>query len=79
MDDKSYATYSRLPTLTEKYGYFVGETQDRTYAPGNHRNDHGKNQVTGLEQHKDGHLHVHTAVLLLTGQNPYFLSAQMFQ
>ena len=66
--------------MTEECGSFVGETRDRTYAPGNNRNDPGDNQVTGLEQHKDGHLHIRTAVvLLLTGQNPYFLSAQMFQ
>ena len=79
MDDIRYGMYSRLPTLTKKYGYFVGETHYRTYAPGNHRNDHGDNQVTGLEQHKDGHLHIHSAVLLLTGQDPYFSSGQMFQ
>ena len=65
--------------MTEECGSIVGETQDRTYAPGNNRNDHGDNPVTGLEQHKDGHQHIHTAVLLLTGQNPYFLSAQIFQ
>ena len=65
--------------MNEECGSFVGETQDRTYAPGNNRNDTGDNQLTGLEQHKDGHPHMHTAVLLLTGQNPYFLAAQMFQ
>ena len=66
--------------MTEECGSFVGDTQDRTYAPGNNRNDRGDNQVTGLEQHKDAHLHIRTAVvLLLTGQHPYFLSAQMFQ
>ena len=66
--------------MTEECGSFLGETPDRTYAPGNNRNDPGDNQVTGLEQHKDGHLHIRTAVvLLLTGQNPYFLYAQMFQ
>ena len=66
-------------TMTEECGSFVGGTQDGTYASGNNRNDPGDNQLTGLEQHKDGHQHMHTAVLLLTGQNPYFLSAQMFQ
>ena len=66
--------------MTKECGSFVGETRDRTYAPGNNRNDPGDNHVTGLEQHKDGHLHIRTAVvLLLTGKNPYFLSAQMFQ
>ena len=55
------------------------KTQDRAYAPLNNRNDPGYNQLTGLEQHKDGHQHMHTALLLLTGQNQYFLSAQMFQ
>ena len=66
--------------MTEECGSFVGETRDRTNAPGNNRNDPGDNHVTGLEQHKDGHLHIRTAVvLLLTGKNPYFLSAQMFQ
>ena len=79
MDGIRYGMYSRLWTLTEKYGYFVCETQDRTYAPGNNRNDPGDNQVTGLEQHKDGHLHIHAAVLLLNGLNPYFFSGQMFQ
>ena len=49
MDGIRYGMYSRLWTLTEKYGYFVCETQDRTYAPGNNRNDPGDNQVTGLE------------------------------
>ena len=79
MDDIRYGMYSRLRTLTEKCGYFVCETQARTYAPGNNRNDPGDNQVTGLEQHNDGHLHVQSAVLLLTGLNPYFSSGQMFQ
>ena len=65
--------------MNEECGSFVGETQDRTYAPGNNRNDPGDNQLTGLEQHKDGHPHMHTVVLMLIGQNPYFLSAQMFQ
>ena len=65
--------------MTEECGFFVGETQDRTYAPGNNRNDPGDNQLTGLEQDKDGYLHMHTALLLLTGQNTYFISAQMFQ
>ena len=65
--------------MTEECGSFVGETRDRTYAPGNNRNDPGDNQLTGQEQHKDGHPHMHAAVLLLTGQNPYFLSAQMIQ
>ena len=65
--------------MIEECGSFVGETQDRTYAPDNNRNDPGDNQLTGLEQHKDGQLHIHTAVLLLTGQNPYFLSARIFQ
>ena len=48
--------------MTEECGSYVGETQDRTYAPGNNRNDPGDNQLTGLEQHKDGHPHMHTAV-----------------
>ena len=30
--------------MTEVCGSFVGETQDRTYAPGNNRNDPGDNQ-----------------------------------
>ena len=55
--------------MTEECGSLVGETRDRTYAPGNNRNDPGDNQVTGLDQHKDGHLHIHTAILLLTGLN----------
>ena len=79
MDDIRFGMYSRLTTLTEQYGYFVGETQDRTYAPAKHRNNHGDNQVTVLEQHKDGHVHIHSAELLLTGLNPYFLPGQMFQ
>ena len=66
-------------TMTEECGSFVGGTQDGTYASGNNRNDPGDNQLTGLEQHKDGYPHMHTAVLLLTGQNPYFLPAQTFQ
>ena len=66
--------------MTEECGSFVMKTQDRAYSPLNNRNDPGDNQVTGLEQHKDGHLHIRTAVvLLLTGQKPYLLSAQMFQ
>ena len=65
--------------MTEECGSFVMKTQDRAYAPLNNRNDPGYNQLTGLEQHKDGHQHMHTALLLLTGQNQYFLSAQMFQ
>ena len=61
--------------MIEECGSFVG----RTYALGNNRNDPGDNQLTGPEQHKDGHLHIRTAVvLLLTGQTPHFLSAQMF-
>ena len=55
--------------MTDEYGYFVCETQD---TPGNNRSDLGDNQAPGLEQHKDGHQHIHTAVLLLTGLNPYF-------
>ena len=55
--------------MTDEYGYFVCETQD---TPGNNRSDLGVNQTPGLEQHKDGHKHIHTAVLLLTGLNPYF-------
>ena len=65
--------------MTEKYGYFVDETQDGTNAPGNNRNVPGDIRVTCLEQHKDGHLHVHSAVLLGTGLNPYILSGQIFQ
>ena len=65
--------------MPEEYGYFFAETKDRRYAPGNNRNDPGDNHVTGLEQHNDGHLHIHTAVVLLTGLNPYFFSGQMFQ
>ena len=65
--------------MTEECGFFVGEIQDRTYAAGNNRNDPGDNQLTGLEQHKDGYPHMHTALLLLTGQKPYLLSPQMFQ
>ena len=38
--------------MTEECGSFVGETQGRTYAPGNNGNDPGDNQLTGLEQHK---------------------------
>ena len=34
MDDIRYGMYSQLTTMTEKYAYFVGETQDRAYAPG---------------------------------------------
>ena len=62
--------------MTDEYGYFVCETQD---TPGNNRSDLGDNQVPGLEQHKDGHQHIHTAVLLLTGLNPYFYYGLMFQ
>ena len=47
--------------MTEECGSYVGETQDRTYAPGNNRHDPGDNQLTGLEQHKDGYPHMHTA------------------
>ena len=72
MDDVRFGMYSWLTTLTEEYGYSVGETQDRIYAPGNNRNNHGDNQVTVQEQHKDGHLYIHSAVLLRTGLTPYF-------
>ena len=78
MDDARYGMCSRLTTLTENYGYFVGETQDRAYAPGNNRNDPGDDQVTGLEQHKVGHLHIHTVVVLLTGLNPPFFLGKCF-
>ena len=78
MDDIRYEIYSRLTTMTEEYGYFVRETQDRTYAPGNNRNDPGDDQVTGLEQHKVGHLHIHTVVVLLTGLNPPFFLGKCF-
>ena len=65
--------------MTEEYGHFVDDTQDRTYAPGNNRNDPGDNQVTSLEHNKDGHLHIHSAVLPLTGLNRFTFSGKMFR
>ena len=45
--------------MNEECGSFVGETQDRTYAPGNNRNDPGDNQLTGLEQHNQRWIPTH--------------------
>ena len=53
MDDKVYGTNSRLTILTGNCAYHVGQTQDRTHAPGVNSNDPGGNQVPVLEQHKD--------------------------
>ena len=61
---KLYGVYWRLTILTGKYGYLVGVTPDGTYAPGDNSNCPGSIQVPGQDQHKNGHLHMHSAVLL---------------
>ena len=63
--------------MTEECGSFVGETQDRTYAPGNNRNDPGNNQVTGLEQHKDCHLRAHCCTAADWAKPVFFICADV--
>ena len=67
MDDIRYGMYSQLTTMTEKYAYFVRETQDRAYAPGNNSNGPGGIQFPGQDQRRNGHLHMHSAVLPAAG------------
>ena len=59
----------RLTILTDKNGYIVDEPQDGAYVPNDNSTDLGGNQVSGLEQHNDGHLHIYSPVLLYAGQN----------
>ena len=47
--------------------YLVGGTQDGTYAPCNNSNGLGGILVPGLDQHKNGHLHMHSVLLLAVG------------
>ena len=56
--------------LTGKYGYLVGGTQDGTYAPGDNSNGPGGIQFPGQDQHKNGHIYMHSAVLLAVGLQP---------
>ena len=61
----------RLTILTDKNGYLVDEPQDGAYVPNDNSTDLGGNQVSGLEQHNDGHLHIYSPVLLYAGQNTW--------
>ena len=47
--------------------------------PSDNNTDLGGNQVTGLDQHKDGHLCIYSSVLLYLGLNTYFLSETRFE
>ena len=51
----------------EKSGYLVDEPQDGAYVPSDNSTDLGGNQVSGLEQHNDGHLHIYSPVPLYPG------------
>ena len=47
--------------------------------PSDNSTDLGANQVRGLEQQKDGHIHIYSPVLLFPGLNPDFISWGRFQ
>ena len=64
---KIYGVYWGLTILTGKYGYLDGGTPDGTYGPGGNSNCPGGIQVPGQDQHKNGHLHMHSAVVLALG------------
>ena len=59
----------RLTIFTDKNGYLVDEPQDGAYVPSDNSTDLGANQVRGLEQHKDGHLHIYSPALRYAGLN----------
>ena len=69
----------RLTILMDKNGYLVDGPQDSAYVPSDSSADLGVNQVSGLEQHKDGHIHIYSPVLLYPGLNTEFISVGWFQ
>ena len=69
----------RLTILTDKNGYIVDEPQDGAYVPNDNSTDLGGNQVSGLEQHKDGHLHIRSPLLLYPGLKTDIISEGLFQ
>ena len=46
--------------------------------PSDNSTDLGENQVSGLELHKDGHIHIYSPVLLYPGRNTEFISVDGF-
>ena len=67
MDDCSRRINPGLTIFMEKSGYLVDEPQDGAYVPSDNSTDLGGNQVSGLEQHNDGHLHIYSPVPLYPG------------
>ena len=47
--------------------------------PSDNSTDLGGNQVSGLEQHKDGHIHIYSPVLMYPGLNTELISVGWFQ
>ena len=60
--------------LDRKYGYLVDGPQDGAYMPSDNSTDLGANQVSGLEQLKDGHPRIYSPVLLYPGLNTDVIS-----
>ena len=65
-----YGNNSPLTILEGQYGHRVDgpqEPQDSAYVPSVNSDDPGSNKVPVPGEHKDGHLHIYSPVLLYPG------------